>query len=92
MLAFHQSNLCHKTPISDIATRRRTSRAMHVQGCFVPPNPWDVGGSHQLQGLGFNALATTSAGNASQGLPDGRFNREIVLDHLRTMVTQRISQ
>lgn len=76
-----------KTSISDIAARRRTFRAMHVQGCFVLPNAWDVGGARQLQGLGFKALATTSAGYAwSQGLPEGGFTRDMVLDHLRTTV------
>jgi 2-methylisocitrate lyase-like PEP mutase family enzyme len=46
-------------------------RALHDRGCFVIPNPWDVGSARYLQHLGFPALATTSAGFAfSQGLPD----------------------
>jgi 2-methylisocitrate lyase-like PEP mutase family enzyme len=46
-------------------------RALHEQGCFVIPNPWDAGSARYLQHLGFAALATTSAGFAfSQGLPD----------------------
>ena len=49
---------------------RRAFRALHEAGCFVIPNPWDVGSARYLQQLGF-ALATTSAGFAfSQGLPD----------------------
>lgn len=51
--------------------RRQAFRALHEQGCFVIPNPWDVGSARYLQHLGFTALATTSAGFAfSQGLPD----------------------
>jgi len=54
-----------------LAARRRTFRALHERGCFVIPNPWDVGSARYLQHLGFPALATTSAGFAfSQGLPD----------------------
>ena len=51
--------------------RRQAFRALHESGCFVIPNPWDVGSARYLQHLGFAALATTSAGFAfSQGLPD----------------------
>ena len=51
--------------------RRSAFRALHEAGCFVIPNPWDVGSALYLQQLGFPALATTSAGFAfSQGLPD----------------------
>src|SRR5262245_20864079 len=54
-----------------LAARRRAFRALHAGGCFVIPNPWDVGSARYLQHLGFPALATTSAGFAfSQGLPD----------------------
>src|SRR5262245_16521119 len=54
-----------------LAGRRKTFRALHERGCFVIPNPWDVGSARYLQYLGFQALATTSAGFAfSQGLPD----------------------
>ena len=54
------------------AEERRTAfRQLHASGCFVMPNPWDVGTARYLQHLGFKALATTSAGFAfSQGLPD----------------------
>jgi len=46
-------------------------RTLHAEGCFIIPNPWDVGSAGYLQHLGFPALATTSAGFAfSQGLPD----------------------
>lgn len=53
------------------AARRKAFRALHERGCFVIPNPWDVGSARYLQHLGFAALATTSAGFAfSEGLPD----------------------
>jgi 2-methylisocitrate lyase-like PEP mutase family enzyme len=54
-----------------LAARRTAFRALHERGCFVIPNPWDVGSARYLQHLGFPALATTSAGFAfSQGLAD----------------------
>ena len=54
-----------------LSARRRAFRALHGRGCFMIPNPWDVGSARYLQHLGFPALATTSAGFAfSQGLPD----------------------
>jgi 2-methylisocitrate lyase-like PEP mutase family enzyme len=54
-----------------LAARRNAFRLLHERGCFVIPNPWDVGSARYLQHLGFPALATTSAGFAfSQGLPD----------------------
>ena len=55
-------------------------------GCFVIPNPWNVGTARYLQGLGFKALATTSAGHAhSQGYPDGAQSRDDVLAHFREL-------
>jgi 2-methylisocitrate lyase-like PEP mutase family enzyme len=57
--------------VSMFSARRQAFRALHESGCFVIPNPWDVGSARYLQHLGFAALATTSAGFAfSQGLPD----------------------
>src|SRR3954470_9203929 len=54
-----------------LAGRRKAFRALHGRGCFVIPNPWDIGSARYLQHLGFSALATTSAGFAfSQGRPD----------------------
>ena len=54
-----------------LAARRKAFRALHERGCFMIPNPWNVGTARYLQHLGFPALATTSAGFAfSQGLPD----------------------
>lgn len=59
---------------------------LHANGCFVLPNPWDRGSAIYLEHLGFNALATTSAGFAfSRGLPDSvaTVPRDLVLDHFR---------
>jgi len=66
------------------AEKRATFRKLHAQGCFVIPNPWDVGSARYLQGLGFKALATTSAGFAfAQGLADGAVPRAVMLAHFR---------
>lgn len=70
-----------------IDDKRRSFRRLHESGCFVLPNPWDVGSARFLQSLGFKALATTSSGFAwSQGLPDGGASRAVVLAHLQAMV------
>ena len=70
-----------------IADRRAAFRALHQHGCFVLPNPWDPGSARLLEGLGFQALATTSSGHAwSLGRPDGAIARAQTLEHLRTMV------
>ena len=70
-----------------IADKRRHFHQLHDSGCFVIPNPWDVGSALYLQSLGFKALASTSSGCAwSQGRPDGGLPREAVLAHLHAMV------
>jgi 2-methylisocitrate lyase-like PEP mutase family enzyme len=62
-------------------------RAMHESGCFVLPNPWDIGTAIYLERLGFKALATTSAGFAfSRGKPDGGVPRDEMLAHIREIV------
>jgi len=62
--------------------------ALHKSGCFVLPNPWDVGSAIFLEHAGFKALATTSAGVAfAQGLPDGGVKLDAMLDHFRDVVT-----
>ncbi|HXU70717.1 MAG TPA: isocitrate lyase/phosphoenolpyruvate mutase family protein [Polyangia bacterium] len=63
-------------------------RALHQSGCFVLPNPWDVGSAMYLHRAGFRALATTSAGMAfARGLPDdpNAIPVEVMLQHLREM-------
>jgi 2-methylisocitrate lyase-like PEP mutase family enzyme len=70
-----------------IAEKRSAFRRLHESGCFVIPNPWDVGSARYLQQLGFPALATTSSGFAwPQGYPDGAVPRDVVLAHFRELV------
>jgi 2-methylisocitrate lyase-like PEP mutase family enzyme len=58
-------------------------RALHESGCFVLPNPWDIGTAIYLEHLGFEALATTSAGFAfSRGKPDGGVSLDEMLRHI----------
>ena len=63
-------------------------RALHAQeGAFIIPNPWDVGTARILVALGFQALATTSAGMAfALGVTDGGVAREDALAHCRAIV------
>jgi 2-methylisocitrate lyase-like PEP mutase family enzyme len=69
-----------------VAEKRHAFRKLHESGCFVVPNLWDVGSARYLQGLGFKALATTSAGFAfSKGFPDGQFSRDLALAHSREL-------
>lgn len=66
--------------------KSETFAALHKEGCFLIANPWDVGSARILQGLGFKALATTSAGFAnSQGLSDYHVTRDMVLAHARAL-------
>ncbi len=57
---------------------------LHSAGCFVMPNPWDVGSARALERMGFKALATTSAGLAwTLGTADTHVTRDQALDHRR---------
>jgi 2-methylisocitrate lyase-like PEP mutase family enzyme len=70
-----------------IAAKRHAFHELHKAGCFVIPNPWDVGSARFLQSLGFKALATTSSGFAwSKARPDGGISRDVALAHLHEMV------
>lgn len=70
------------TPNEKIGTFRR----LHESGCFVIPNPWDIGSARILAQLGFSALATTSSGFAwTQGSADNHVTVDQVLAHLRAM-------
>jgi 2-methylisocitrate lyase-like PEP mutase family enzyme len=72
--------------MTTVAEKCATFRKLHQAGCFVIPNPWDVGTARYLQGLGFKALASTSAGFAfAQGLADGAVTRDAMLAHLREL-------
>src|SRR5258708_38361490 len=64
-----------------------TFRALHESGCFVLPNPWDIGTAIYLERLGFKAVASTSAGFAfSRSKPDGGVPRDEMLAHIREIV------
>lgn len=67
-------------------TRVRAFHALHETGCFVIPNPWDIGSARLLVQLGFPALASTSSGFAwSRGKPDNRVSLDEALEHLRAL-------
>jgi 2-methylisocitrate lyase-like PEP mutase family enzyme len=77
-------------PTADFAPRRAAFRKLHESGCFVIPNPWDIGTALYLRHLGFQALATTSAGfSFSAGLPDADWAvpRDLVLKHIAEIVS-----
>jgi len=68
------------------ADKRAAFRKLHETGCFVIPNPWDLGSARLLQSLGFKALASTSAGFAwSTGRADYGLTCEEVVEHLRQL-------
>jgi 2-methylisocitrate lyase-like PEP mutase family enzyme len=70
----------------DLKTKRAGFRELHKAGCFVIPNPWDLGSVRRLEGLGFPALATTSSGAAwAMGRDDGELSRDEVLGHIRAI-------
>ena len=74
-------------PRPSTADKRRIFRQLHESGCFVIPNPWDIGSALFLQGLGFKALATTSSGFAwSRGHADNAITRDMALAHLHELV------
>src|SRR5436190_15071372 len=70
-----------------VADRRARFRALHAADeLFVMPNPWDVGSARLLASLGFEALATTSAGFAwSLGKVDQTVTRDELVAHVRTV-------
>ena len=70
-----------------IVEKRHTFRRLHDTGCFVIPNPWDIGSARYLQHLGFKALATTSLGYAyAAGYADGEVPLGLMLDHIAEIV------
>src|SRR5215471_3493603 len=68
--------------------KARRFRALHeATETFVIPNPWDAGSARLLAGLGFQALATSSAASAAAlGRKDGGLTREQALEHARSIV------
>jgi 2-methylisocitrate lyase-like PEP mutase family enzyme len=72
--------------MTDTASKRARFRTLHQSGCFVIPNPWDVGSARLLQHLGFEALASTSSGHAwTTGRPDYGVTRDEELAHLTAL-------
>jgi 2-methylisocitrate lyase-like PEP mutase family enzyme len=72
---------------ADFTARRQAFRKLHESGCFVIPNPWDIGSAVYLKHLGFKALASTSAGFAfSRGKPDGAVTRDEMVAHIGDIV------
>src|SRR3569623_1969338 len=65
------------------ADKRATFRKLHESGCFILPNPFDVGSAKALQHLGFKAIASSSAGFAwTLGHADNRVTVDDVCQHL----------
>src|SRR5580704_1315229 len=74
---------------TDFTARRAAFRKLHESGCFVIPNPWDIGTARYLRSLGFQAGATTSSGFAfSRGVPaaDWAVPRDLMLGHIAEIV------
>lgn len=72
--------------MAEHSTQIAAFRQLHAEGCFVMPNPWDLGSAQALQQLGFAALATTSAGFAwTLGRPDNGITLDQSLEHLRAV-------
>ena len=66
--------------------RRQTFRTLHESGCFVMPNPWDIGTARVLAQIGFPAIATTSSGLAwSLGQKDNSVSLADTVRHLKTI-------
>jgi 2-methylisocitrate lyase-like PEP mutase family enzyme len=76
-------------PAQNFTARRAAFRTLHQGGCFVIPNPWDIGTARYLRHLGFQALATTSSGfSFSRALPDAAWavSRDMALAHIAEIV------
>ena len=72
--------------MAGLSPRCRVFQELHASGCFVIPNPWDIGSARLLEKLGFKALATTSSGFAwSLGRADNHVTLEEALAHVRAI-------
>ena len=70
----------------DVGLKRSKFRELHRSGCFLLPNPWDVGSAKRLEAMGFVALASTSSGSAwAAGKEDGQLTRDEVLRHIESL-------
>lgn len=68
-------------------TRHQTFHDLHQSGCFVIPNPWDIGSARMMAALGAKALATSSAAHAfTLGRPDMAISRDEALTHAEALV------
>lgn len=68
------------------AEKAHAFKELHERGCFVFPNPWDVGSARLLAGMGFPALASTSQGFANaMGVEDYQITREMKMEHCRAL-------
>src|SRR5436305_11806167 len=77
----------HMVDKSQYSARRAAFRKLHESGCFMLPNPYDVGTAVYLKHVGFKALASTSSGFAfSRGLPEHAVTRVMVIENLRELV------
>ena len=85
--SYHRRADAHLLPImSKTSDRVRTFRQLHTAGCFVIPNPWDIGSARLLVHLGFPALATTSSGFAwTLGRADNRISLDQALAHFQQL-------
>jgi 2-methylisocitrate lyase-like PEP mutase family enzyme len=73
-------------PGKSVDEKRAAFLQLHASGCFVLPNPWDVGSARLLQHLGFSALASSSSAFAwTRGRPDYGVGLNDVLAHLDTL-------
>jgi 2-methylisocitrate lyase-like PEP mutase family enzyme len=74
-------------PQDQAAARRAKYKALHEAGCFIQPNPWDIGTARWLRAQGFPALATTSAGFAwTRGLSDQDVPLDLMLGYISDLV------
>jgi len=72
--------------MTDQAAKGEAFQKLHDTGCFIIPNPWDVGSAKLMANLGFQALASTSSGYArSTGVNDYELSRAQVIDHVRAL-------
>lgn len=72
--------------MTDQNTRIAAFRALHEQGCFILPNPWDAGSAKRLEKLGFKALASSSSAAAwTLGLTDHQITLDQIIDHLERL-------
>jgi 2-methylisocitrate lyase-like PEP mutase family enzyme len=70
----------------DVKVKRTRFFELHRSGCFLLPNPWDIGSAKHLEAMGFQALASTSSGAAlAVGKTDGQLTRDEVLRHLEAI-------